>query len=190
MLFRSGILEDAGLSVGEIQLDLYPDFGQTQALISGKADAATGFANNDLVQAEAAGLSLSVFYASASAPFAGPGLISSPETIGAKGDAIRAFVRVTLEAMERISADPQLGVEAAGAVVPELVADAAARERALAVMEATIEIWRGPVQAARGLGAIDRDGWEVSMGFLKGLPDQQIRADLSVDELIDESLLP
>ena len=185
-----GILEDAGLSVGEIQLDLYPDFGQTQALISGKADAATGFANNDLVQAEAAGLSLSVFYASASAPFAGPGLISSPETIGAKGDAIRAFVRVTLEAMERISADPQLGVEAAGAVVPELVADAAARERALAVMEATIEIWRGPVQAARGLGAIDRDGWEVSMGFLKGLPDQQIRADLSVDELIDESLLP
>ena len=43
---------------------------------------------------------------------------------------------------------------------------------------------------AQAEGSIDRDGWEVSMGFLKGLPDQQIRADLSVDELIDESLLP
>jgi NitT/TauT family transport system substrate-binding protein len=185
-----GILGDAGLGIGDVQLDLYPDFGQTQALISGAADAATGFANNDLVQAEAAGLELSVFYASASAPFAGPGLISSPTTISAKGEAIRAFIRVTLDAMEQIAANPQLGVDAAAQVVPELIADAAASARALAVMEATIKIWRGPVQVASGLGAIDRDGWATSMKFLQALPDQNVRADLTVDELIDESLLP
>ena len=185
-----GILGDAGLGIGDVQLDLYPDFGQTQALISGAADAATGFANNDLVQAEAAGLDLSVFYASASAPFAGPGLISSPTTISAKGEAIRAFIRVTLDAMEQIAANPQLGVDAAGQVVPELIADAAASARALAVMGATIKIWRGPVQVANGLGAIDRDGWGTSMKFLQALPDQNVRADLTVEELIDESLLP
>lgn len=185
-----GILGDAGLGIGDVQLDLYPDFGQTQALISGAADAATGFANNDLVQAEAAGLELSVFYASASAPFAGPGLISSPTTISAKGEAIRTFIRVTLDAMEQIAANPQLGVDAAAQVVPELIADAAASARSLAVMEATIKIWRGPVQVANGLGAIDRDGWATSVKFLQGLPDQNVRADLTVDELIDESLLP
>lgn len=185
-----GILGDAGLGIGDVQLDLYPDFGQTQALISGAADAATGFANNDLVQAEAAGLELSVFYASASAPFAGPGIISSPSTISAKVEAIRAFIRVTLDAMEQIAANPQLGVDAAAQVVPELIADAAASARALAVMEATIKIWRGPVQVANGLGAIDREGWATSMKFLQALPDQNVRADLTVDELIDESLLP
>ena len=185
-----GILGDADLGIGDVQLDLYPDFGQTQALISGAADAATGFANNDLVQAEAAGLELSVFYASASAPFAGPGLISSPTTISAKGEAIRAFIRVTLDAMEQIAANPQLGVDAAAQVVPELIADAAASARALAVMEATIKIWRGPVQNEHGLGAIDRNGWAISMKFLQALPDQNVRADLTVDELINESLLP
>ena len=92
--------------------------------------------------------------------------------------------------MEQIAANPQLGVDAAGQVVPELIADAAASARALAVMEATIKIWRGPVQVAKGLGAIDRNGWGISMKFLQALPDQNVRADLTVDELIDESLLP
>jgi NitT/TauT family transport system substrate-binding protein len=185
-----GILGDAGLGIGDVKLDLYPDYGQTQALISGAADAVTGFANNDLVQAEAAGLKLNVFYASASAPFAGPGLIASPTTISTKGDAIRAFIRVTLDAMEQITANPQLGVDAAAQLVPELKGDAAASARALAVMKATIKIWRGPVQVASGLGAIDRDGWVTSLKFLQALPDQNIRANLTVDELIDTSLLP
>jgi len=84
-----GILDQASLSIGDVSLDLYPDFGQTQALISGAADATTGYVNNDLVQAQAAGIEVEVFYASAAAPFAGPGLISSPATIESKRDAIR-----------------------------------------------------------------------------------------------------
>jgi NitT/TauT family transport system substrate-binding protein len=185
-----GILAEAALEVSDIQLELYPDFGQTQALITGQADAVTGYANNDLVQAEAAGLELSVFYASASAPFAGPGLISSPETISAKRDAIRAFIAATLDAMEQISANPELGVDAAAKVVPEVAADEATRAKSLAVMKATINVWRGLVQESEGLGAIDRAGWATSLEFLRGLPDQGIRADLTVEELLDESLLP
>lgn len=185
-----GILADASLDVTDIKLDLYPDFGQTQALITGQADAITGYANNDLVQAQAAGLELSVFYASASAPFAGPGLISSPETIAAKRDAISAFIAVTLDAMEQISANPQLGVDATAAVVPEVVADAETSARSLAVMRATVGVWRGAAQESGGLGAIDRAGWMTSLAFLRALPEQGIRADLLVEELIDETLLP
>jgi len=185
-----GILAEASLEISDVQLELYPDFGQTQALITGQADAVTGYANNDLVQAEAAGLELSVFYASASAPFAGPGLISSPETIAAKRDAIRAFIAATLDAMEQISANPDLGVDAAAKVVPEVAADEASRAKSLAIMKATISVWRGPVQASMGLGAIDRAGWATSLEFLRGLPGQGIRADLTVGELLDESLLP
>jgi len=185
-----GILADASLELSEIQLELYPDFGQTQALIAGQADAVTGYANNDLVVAQGAGLELSVFYASASAPFAGPGLISSPDTIVAKRDAIRAFIQATLDAMEQISLNPQLGVDATAKVVPEVAADPGASARSLAVMEATIAVWRGPAQASAGLGAIDRAGWVTSLDFLRAIPEQRIRADLTVDELLDESLLP
>ncbi|MFM7781900.1 MAG: ABC transporter substrate-binding protein [Candidatus Limnocylindrus sp.] len=185
-----GILAEASLEISDVQLELYPDFGQTQALITGQADAVTGYANNDLLQAEAAGLELSVFYASASAPFAGPGLISSPETIAAKRDAIRAFIAVTLDAMQQISANPDLGVDAAAKVVSEVAADEASRAKSLAIMKATISVWRGPVQATMGLGAIDRAGWATSLEFLRGLPGQGIRADLTVGELLDESLLP
>jgi hypothetical protein len=57
-------------------------------------------------------------------------------------------------------------------------------------MKATVNVWRGLVQESAGLGAIDRAGWATSLEFLRGLPDQGIRADLTVEELLDESLLP
>lgn len=185
-----GILRDAQLGIGDIQLDLYPDYGQTQALISGTADAVTGYANNDLVQVQAAGIDAAVFYASASAPFAGPGLISSPSTIAAKGEALRAFIAATLAAMERIAADPQKGVDAAAAVVPEVAADAAASARSLAVMQATVAIWKGPAQERDGYGAIDRAGWDTSIAFLRSIPGQSVKEGLTVDDLVDGSLLP
>ena len=85
-----GILADAGIASSDVQLDLYPDYGQTAALIAGKVDAITGYANNDLLQAEDAGLDVNVFFAADSAPFAGPGLISAPATIATKGAALRS----------------------------------------------------------------------------------------------------
>ena len=185
-----GILADVGLSEGDLSIELFPDFGQTQALISGAVDAVTGYANNDLVQAKAAGVKVVAFYASASAPLAGPGLIAAESTIASKGAALRAFIAVTLRAMEEIEADPSIGVDAAGVVVPELIVDDAARAGSLAVMEATVAIWRGATQRDRGLGAIDADGWITSIAFLRTVPGQVVATGLAIDDLLDESLLP
>lgn len=185
-----GILADAGIAEGELSIELFPDFGQTQALISGSVDAVTGYANNDLVQAKAAGVKVVAFYASKSAPFAGPGLIASESTIAAKGSALSSFIGATLAAMEAIEADPSIGVDAAGLVVPELVADDASRAKALDVLNATIEIWRGPAQRARGLGAIDSNGWITSIAFMRSVPGQVVATGLAIDDLIDERLLP
>lgn len=185
-----GILADAGLNEGDLSIELFPDFGQTQALISGSVDAVTGYANNDLVQAKAAGVKVVAFYASKSAPFAGPGLIASESTIASKAGALRAFIAATLGAMEAIEADPTIGVDAAGIVIPELVADDAARARTLEVLNATIEIWRGAVQRERGLGSIDSNGWITSIGFLRSVPGQVVATGLAIDDLIDETLLP
>jgi NitT/TauT family transport system substrate-binding protein len=185
-----GILGEASLAIGDVSLDLYPDYGQTQALITGAADATTGYANNDLVQARAAGIDVEVFYASAAAPFAGPGLISSPDTIASKRDAIRAFIAATLEAMRQIAANPDLGVDAAAKVVPEVAATTAARANSLAVMKATVEVWAGPLQQSAGYGAISVEGWETSISFMRSVPGQQVLDGLKASDIVDESLLP
>ena len=185
-----GIIADAGVNESDLSIELFPDYGQTQALISGAVDAVTGYANNDLVQAKAAGVKVVAFYASASAPFAGPGLIASESTIAAKGAALRAFIAVTLKAMEVIESDPTVGVDAAGAVVPELIADDASRAKSLAIMEATVAIWRGAMQRERGLGAIDANGWITSINFLRNVPGQVVATGLAIDDLLDETLLP
>ena len=185
-----GILGEASLSIGDVSLDLYPDYGQTQALITGAADATTGYANNDLVQAQAAGVEVEVFYASSAAPFAGPGLISSPDTIAAKRDAIRAFIAATLEAMRQIAANPELGVDAAAKVVPEVAATPAARANSLAVMKATVGVWAGPLQEGAGYGAISVEGWETSISFMRSIPGQQVLDGLKASDIVDESLLP
>lgn len=185
-----GILDEASLGIGDISLDLYPDYGQTQALISGAADATTGYANNDLVQVQAAGVEVEVFYASAAAPFAGPGLISAPDTIAKKRDAIRAFIAATLEAMRQIAANPELGVDAAAQVVPEVAATPEARANALAVMKATVGVWAGPLQESAGYGAISVEGWETSINFMRSIPGQSVRDGLTANDIVDESLLP
>ena len=185
-----GILSEASLSIGDVSLNLYPDYGQTQALISGAADATTGYANNDLVQSKAAGVDVEVFYASAAAPFAGPGLISSPTTIQSKRDAIRAFIAATLEAMRKIAANPDLGVDAAAKVVPEVAATPAARANSLAVMKATVEVWAGPLQQSAGYGAISVEGWNTSISFMRSVPGQQVREGLKASDIVDVSLLP
>ena len=185
-----GILSEASLEIGDVSLDLYPDYGQTQALISGTADATTGYANNDLVQAKAAGVEVEVFYASATAPFAGPGLISSPSTIESKRDAIRAFIAATLEAMRQIAANPELGVDAAAKVVPEVAATPSARANSLAVMKATVEVWAGPLQQSAGYGAISVEAWDTSISFMRSVPGQQVLDGLKASDIVDESLLP
>jgi NitT/TauT family transport system substrate-binding protein len=185
-----GILGEASLKVSDISLNLYPDFGQTQALIGGTADATTGYANNDLVQAKAAGIEVEVFYAAAAAPFAGPGLISAPATITSKRDAVRAFIATTLEAMRKIKANPELGVDAAAKIVPEIAATPAARANALAVMKATVEVWAGPLQESAGYGAISLESWTTSISFMKSIPGQQVLDGLKASDIVDASLLP
>jgi hypothetical protein len=99
-------------------------------------------------------------------PLPGPGLIAGVSTLGSKGDAIAAFATATLRAMDEIALNPVVGLDAAILAVPEL---ASARDAQLAILKATVESWSGPVQAAGGLGAIDRVGWAASIDYLTTL---------------------
>jgi NitT/TauT family transport system substrate-binding protein len=162
------LLASANLTPADVQISEYPDFGQGAALAQGAIDAATGFVNNEPVQLELSGTKASVLTIDGITPLPGPGLIVGTATAAAKKDAVAAFVRATLKAMNEIAATPSAGVDAAIRAVPELAQKRPAQE---AILAATIAAW-APSGAAAGApltGAIDTAGWAKSIDYLTTL---------------------
>jgi NitT/TauT family transport system substrate-binding protein len=181
------LLASANLTPEEVDIVTYPDFGQAVAVATGQVDAATGFANNEPVQLELQGLEVSVLQVADVAPLPGPGLVTGRDTLETKGEALRAFTAATVRAMEDIAADPQLGLDATFARVPELASDPATQ---LAILEATIDSWAGDYAREHGMGSVDRAVWESGLSIMRALPDAQVRNSLTVDDLITDALLP
>jgi NitT/TauT family transport system substrate-binding protein len=183
-IMLQALLSSAGLTPDDLEIVEYPDFGQGAAVIADAVGAATGFANNEPVQLELTGEAAVVLHVDDVVPLPGNGLIVGTATLAAKRDAIVAFVAATLQAMAEIEADPEVGLEAALIAVPEL---ASARDTQAAILDATIDVWRGPVQEQRGLGAIEPADWEASIAYLTELglvPDP-----VTADDLLDTTLL-
>jgi len=185
-IMLQALLDSAGLSTDDVHLVLYPDYGQGVALQQGAVDAATGYTNNEPVQMELSGTPASVIHVDQIAPLPGPGLIVSTKGLSEKRTALASFVAATLHAMRDIVADPASGYAAASAAVPELAKDPATQQ---AVLAATVATWQSAYTQAHGLGAIDRDGWARSIAFMSGLPDHPVAGTVTVDQVVDESLL-
>lgn len=186
-IMLQALLASAGLTPDDLEIRLYSDFGQAVGLREGQVDAATGFANNEPVQLALAGIETNVLAIDDITPLPGPGLTVGEATTVSKHEPIRAFVAATLRAMEEIVANPEAGLDDAVNEVPTLGED---RPTQLAILQATIAMWQSPVTDQHGLGALDRDGWSRSIAFMQSLPDLEIRADLTADQLLTEDFLP
>lgn len=181
------LLQSAGLTTEDVVIEPYPDFGQLAGVEQGAVDAATGFVNNEPVRLERSGTPTVVLRVDDVVPLPGNGLIVGEETLATKTEALRAFVAATLRAMDAIVADPQVGLDAALAAVPELASD---EDFELAVLEATIDTWQNPLTAAEGLGAIDPAAWTASIDYMAGLPGDLVPNPVTVDDLVTTELLP
>jgi len=179
------LLLSEGLAPEDARITTYPDFGQAVAVSAGQVDAATGFATNEPVQLGLQGLDVNVLRVADVAPLPGPGLVAGTDTIERKGEALRAFTAATIRAMEEITADPNLGLEATFARVPELSADP---DTQLAILEATIDSWMGDYAAEHGLGAVDRAAWESGLEIMRSLPESSVSDELTVDDLVTDAL--
>jgi len=179
------LLGSAGLTPDDLQIVAYPDFGQGAAVTQDAVDAATGFTNNEPVQLRLTGVAVNVLRIDSITPLPGNGLIAGTAAIDSKGDAITGFIAATLRAMEEIREKPEVGLDAAIKEVPEL---GAARDTQAAILDATIEVWSGPAQEARGLGAIEPGDWQKSIEYLKTL--DLVPNPVTTDDLIDTGLLP
>jgi len=179
------LLASAGLTPNDLQILPYPDFGQATALQQGAVDAATGFANNEPLQLERAGIPVTVLALDAATPLPGNGLIAGTQTINQKGGALKAFIAATLKAQDVIRADPMKGVDAAIAAVPELGQDPATQ---LAILKATVALWDSPYTLAHGPAAIDEPGWKSAIAFMSSIG--LVPNPVTVDQVVNSSLLP
>ncbi len=184
-IMLQALLASADLTPADVEIVEYPDFGQGAAVTQGAVEAATGFVNNEPVQLRLAGEDVTVLRVDEITPLPGNGLIAGTDTLETKGDAIRSFIAATLRAMEEIAASPEIGLDAAIEQVPDL---AATRGTQAAILDATIDVWRGPAQEAGGLGAIEPADWGASIDFMTQLG--LVPNPVTVDELIDSGFLP
>jgi len=184
-IMLQALLRSADLTPDDLEIFTYPDFGQGAAVAADQVDAATGFANNEPVQLQLSGEEVNILRVDNVIALPGPGLISSTTTIGSKADAVAAFVAQTLRAMREIAADPDKGLDAAIAAVPELGQNRATQR---AILVATIEMWQSDLTRAEGLGAVDGAGWIESIAFLNELG--LVAKPVSIDELVDARFIP
>lgn len=181
------LLRSAGLAPHDVEIVTYPDFGQSVAVAQGQVDAATGFVTNEPVQLRLQGLDVNELYVYDVARLPGPGLVTGRDTLDAKTEALQAFVAATVRAMEDIVVDPQLGLAATFARVPELATDPVTQ---LAILEATIGVWTSNYTAEHGFGSVDRVAWQSGIDIMSSLPDSVVARPLTVDELVTDALRP
>ncbi|HET7167647.1 MAG TPA: ABC transporter substrate-binding protein [Candidatus Limnocylindrales bacterium] len=179
------LLASAGLTPDDLRIVEYPDFGQGAAVTQGAVDAATGFVNNEPVQLRLTGEQVNVLRVDDITPLPGNGLITGKTTLETKSEAIAAFIAATLRAMEDITATPEIGLEAAFKAVPEL---ATQRDTQAAILDATIAAWRGKVQQAHGLGAIEPADWTASIDYLTSLG--LVQDPVTAEDVLEVGLLP
>jgi NitT/TauT family transport system substrate-binding protein len=182
-IMLQALLGSADLTPEDVEIVPYPDFGQGVAVQQDAVDAATGFVNNEPIQLALTGEEPTVLTVDEIVPLPGPGLITGTRTLETKREAVRAFVGATIRAMDAIAADPERGLDASIAAVPDLAQN---REAQAAILDATIEAWRGGDE--QPFGTIDPADWEASIAFLAEL--DLVPEPITADQAIDPSLLP
>jgi NitT/TauT family transport system substrate-binding protein len=173
------LLGSAHLTPNDVTIVEYPDFGQGAALQQGQIDAATGFDNNEPVQAKLAGTPVNILRIDDVIRLPGPGLIAGTSTLAKKQDAIDAFIQATLHAMTDIAADQTKGLDASIAAVPDL---AQQRATQAAILAATVADWAAPGGDQTTYGAIDQAGWSATIRYLATLG--MVPKPVTLDEVV------
>jgi NitT/TauT family transport system substrate-binding protein len=162
-IMLQALLGSAKLTPNDVTIVEYPDFGQGAALQQGQIDAATGFDNNEPVQARLGGTPVNILRIDQVIRLPGPGLIAGAPALASKSAAIEAFIGATLQAMRDIAADQEKGLDASISAVPDLGQQRAAQA---AILAATVADWAAPGAGKQTFGAIDRAGWSATIQYL------------------------
>jgi len=158
------LLDAGGLTADDVTIREYQQFNQVEGLLNGDVDLITGFRNNEPLRLAAEGMETDLLTIDEIAPLPGPGVIVGDDLLEADLDLVMRFTLATAGAQQRISEDPELGLRAAVEAVPTIAEDEAT---ALAVLEATIPIWRGIQPEIDGI--INESAWQSGYQIMRNL---------------------
>jgi NitT/TauT family transport system substrate-binding protein len=177
------LLQAGGLTEADVTIREYPQFNQVDGLLNGDVDLITGFRNNEPLRLAAQGMQVDLLTVEQIAPLPGPGLIVGDGLLQSDQAEVAEFAAATLRAQTAIAGDPQKGLDAALVAVPTIASD---RATALAVLKATIELWRGGNEAPSG--AVDDAVWSSGYETMKRLGF--IDGSVPLDQMISDPVNP
>ncbi len=170
------LLDAGGLTAADVTIREYPQFNQAEGLLNGDVDLITGFRTNEPLQLGRQGMAVDMLTIDKVAPLPGPGVVASDAIIAGDPTLVRAFTAATALAQQAVIDDPQVGLDAAAAIVPTLGEDPAT---GLAVLRATVGLWS---EGGFDGGLIDRARWAAAFATMRHLGF--IDASVAVDEMI------
>jgi NitT/TauT family transport system substrate-binding protein len=142
--FRA-LINAAGIKEDELQLELIANYGQVEALIGGKVDAALVYANNDPIQVQARGYEVNVIRVADYVQLVSNGLLTNEKTLRENPDLVRGMIRAILRGVADAIADPDPAY-----LICKKYVDIPAEQDSVQrqVLAASIEFWRS-----------DKPGW-------------------------------
>ena len=170
------LLDAGGLSADDVTIREYPQFNQVDGLANGDVELITGFRNNEPLRLEARDIPPALLTVDGVAPLPGPGVIVGDDLLASDPDLVEAFVTATAAAQAAVIADPDIGFAAAEDAVPAIAEDP---DVARAVLDATIELWRGDGFAD---GDVPLDLWSAAFETMRRLGF--IDGSVAVEEMI------
>jgi len=175
------VLDAGGLSLDDVAIREYPAFNQVEGLLNGDVDLITGFRVNEPLQLEAQGFEAELLTVDELVPLPGPGIVVGDELLDEDHELVRAFAAAVAQAQEVIAVNPDVGLQAAIEAVPAIGENP---DTARAVLEASIDVWRGDVE--RATGVIVPEVWASGYDIMLGLGF--IDGSIPVDEMYDSVL--
>ena len=176
------LLDAGGLTQDDVTVREYPAFNQVEGLLNGDVDIITGFRANEPLQLEAQGFATEQLTVDEIVPLPGPGIVVGDDLLGASTELVHDFATAVGLAQEDIVQDPARGLDAAIAAVPVIGEE---RATARAVLDATIESWRG--EGCCVSGAIVPEVW--ASGYDTMLRLGMVDGSVPVEDMYDRSIV-
>ncbi len=191
-------LDAAGLTAHDVTV-VSIGYTQQAALAGGQVDAVVGFANNEFVQFQQAGMGVRTLDLPSDTPLVGASLVTTRAWLDAHPDQARAVVAGTVAGIASVVDDPDHAVDVTRHFDDTLTGDAAV-SGARAVLKATIPLFTGAgapetaVDSRAITGEQDVGRWRAMGAFLATIPGL-LTATPDVDaavtnEAVDGTLTP
>jgi len=178
------LLSSAGLSQSDVHIQSI-GYTQVTALLTHKVDAIMGYANNEPLLLQKAGMTVRTFDVNnAEHPLISNGLAAMQSELSSHGSDIKKLVAATLKGVDYVLAHPQDAVNLSKAYVPGLDSASNAAD-ALAVLQATLPYMQS---AGAKAGYNDPAKWTAMVTFLQA--QGQLSGPVDASKVYSNDYLP